>query len=231
MKLIVHDCFFAPPLDEGSTLLPILVDESRDLICYLRVGGDKKISGFKFSVRNLGAVKVHPSVYTTVEASDPSAMLNNLASSLQVMFRAEVFDSKIKPGADYENDTAGFSHIEDILSDLATYSVKPFKDFYWSSADAEEFYNTHHGPPAFQFDVKRAQHWVDLRNRFATLSEESDVCKFKQMKKSAIFLPVSILVRILLPESSTNGGSIYDLIFPLVMTGGSFGVAERHGGN
>jgi hypothetical protein len=105
-------------------LLPMLVDEERDLICYLgRLEGDGAAE-WRFSIPNGGALKIHESVYNLMEASDRSIIALQELNSLTIQFRPENFDDQLRPGSDYENDAAGHQHFRALISALAAYDQR-----------------------------------------------------------------------------------------------------------
>lgn len=169
----------------------MVVDEEQDLICHLAVPCDDKVA-WKFKVTNDGALKVHDSIYSIVGASDHSLVANQAANDIVVHFRPEFFDHNIRPGSDYENDSAGHDYFRDRIADMTRYDMSSYERFYWTAQVSQDFFAKHVEDPEVVRDAQRAHKWNELASVMkATAQDAQDVCSFEQLWGMAQFHPVS----------------------------------------
>ena len=175
-----------------GTLLPILVNEDKDLTCYLAVKSDAEaVPTAKFVTNNPSALKVFTNIYKTIEDTTESAAMIQMDNLLTIFFRPEFFDPQLKPSdLKYENDTAGKGHFLELLHSLPDYSPKPFENFYWTAPESREFYATHQGSARFAADRKRAQRWSELAGYFEAMLGDADQCHFADLADQAVLQPV-----------------------------------------
>jgi len=180
-----------------ETLLPMLVDEEHNILCFLSVKTENtrvppfQTGSFSFEVNNPAPLKIHTNIYDAIEDTKHSVVIDEMDHLLTVFFRPEFFDSQLKPfDLDYENATAGHSHFLDLLALLPNYSPNPFHTFYWTAPSTQSFYDHHKGPVGFEADRDRAQRWTELAGYFGGLLGEEDQCHFGQLASQAVLHPV-----------------------------------------
>lgn len=171
-----------------KSLLPVLVDEEKALICFLSIPWTFADSHWRFTVANAAGLKLHASIYHLLEASDHSLVLNQKINEMTVMYRTEFF-------YDQDLETLGEVHFRNILAELRTYDFAPFEDFYWSSNEVQNFYKSHRGDHEFDRDTARAEKWNNMKDYF-TKSVDSfhDICDFSTWAGSAEFQDVGLLI-------------------------------------
>lgn len=179
----------------------MLVDEGRDLVCFLSVTAENKrvppfqSGSFSFEINNPAPIKIHSNIYGAIEDTKHSVVIDEMDHLLTVFFRPEYFDPQLKPfDLDYENATAGHAHFRELLSVLPNYSPNPFHTFYWTAPSTQTYYDHHEGPSGFEADRDRAQRWSELAGYFSGFLGEEDQCHFGTLAAQAVLHPVSNLL-------------------------------------
>ena len=177
-----------------------MVDESMDLICYLVIPDHAHLSeeDWKFIVNNPAALKIDDSIYRMVYTNSYPDITSYNKSELTVHFRAEFFDSSLKPSSDHENDNAGHDHFKKLLSNLPSYSSKVPEHFYWTAQKTQEFYATYDGPPGFHQDAEHAARWNELKGYLSYAAIQEDPCHFSTLSELTTFMPVRSCVYIVI---------------------------------
>jgi hypothetical protein len=158
-------------------------------MCFLSVPAVDESDGWLFTVPNGAPLKLHENVYSAAEATDTAQQAAHLqGKSFEVQFRAEHFDSRIKPGSDFENDSAGFEHFRKLVGSLVAYSPAPFQRFYWTTDGTQQFYREHAEQPGLGRDVVRSEKWGELASTWQLF--EDDVCNYSVLRGQVELQPV-----------------------------------------
>jgi hypothetical protein len=185
-------------IGEPNNVVSLLVDESKNQMCFLVVGGSNQPEAFlsnNFVIKNPTSLKLHASVYDIIENPKLSKGSKEY-KALTISFRSEVFNNCSGYLAENAADDYARTHFSNALLDLLTYSSVPFDRFYWTSPETRSFFESI--PQQAPEDHKRAQRWMQLAAYFkslqgspaSVLDGDKDICHFDGVLDEAKFLAV-----------------------------------------
>jgi transcriptional regulator of heat shock response len=207
--------------DDQKTIIPFLVDQSNNMMCFITSKQKQLISRYfssdhnhdrndivEFSSYFQETLKIHDSVHSLLFDSSGEEEKDNFLSSyfLTVRYRQEYFNEI--QGNDARNSIDFYSNY--LIPSITSYSMEAFNHFFWTSKETEDFFNRMEEPTRsnslFLEDQERYSNWKHLESYLydhlnqqmrvniegdSKNSQMKDICKINHLRDSVEFDAVS----------------------------------------